>query len=230
MGREHRRFGAYANADGCLMSSMPLFDQTPLAESLASLKNDLIQDDGPRISTMRNYRFAILQYKPEEEFELRKKVQQLSRELEQVGWVVLTISLQKLLYSRLREQKDDWLARIMNREREFRTIDPERGLNDLKKNIGPLIEGPDGISADCAKIISEFADANPDKIDRTVALVGRAGSLFPFFRSSALLKHLDGKTRQVPVILLYPGERRGQTSLSFMGELNPDSDYRPRIY
>lgn len=230
MGREHQRFGTNTNAEGCLMSSMPLFDQTPLAESLASLKNDLIQDDGPRISTMRNYRFAILQYKPEDEFELRRKVQQLSRELEQVGWVVLTISLQKLLYSRLREQKDDWLARIMNREREFRTIDPERGLNDLKKNIGPLIEGPDGISADCAKIISEFADANPDKIDRTVALVGRAGSLFPFFRSSALLKHLDGKTRQVPVILLYPGERRGQTSLSFMGELNPDSDYRPRIY
>ena len=209
---------------------MPLFDQTPLAESLAALKQDLIQDDGPRISTMRNYRFAILQYKPEDEFELRRKVQQLSRELEQGGWVVLTISLQKLLYSRLREQGDEWLKRIINREREFRTIDPERGLNDLKKNIGPLIEGPDGISADCAKIISDFADANPDKIDRTVALVGRAGSLFPFFRSSALLKHLDGKTRQVPVILLYPGERRGQTALSFMGELNPDSDYRPRIY
>jgi hypothetical protein len=35
-----------------------------------------------------------MQYKPEEEFELRKKVQQLSRELVQVGWVVLTISLQ----------------------------------------------------------------------------------------------------------------------------------------
>lgn len=212
------------------MSSMPLFDQTPLAESLAALKQDLMDGDGPRISTMRNYRFAILQYKPEEEFELRKKVQQLSRELEQGGWVVLSISLQKLLYSRLREQGDEWLKRIMNREREFRTIDPERGLNDLKKNIGPLIEGPDGISADCARIISDFADANPDKVDRTVALVGRAGSLFPFIRSSALLKHLDGKTRQVPVILLYPGERRGQTSLSFMGELNPDSDYRPRIY
>ena len=212
------------------MSSMPLFDQTPLVESLAALKQDLIDGDGPRISTMRNYRFAILQYKPEEEFELRRKVQQLSRELEQGGWVVLTISLQKLLYSRLREQGDEWLKRIINREREFRTIDPARGLNDLKKNIGPLIEGPDGISADCARIISDFADANPDRVDRTVALVGRAGSLFPFFRSSALLKHLDGKTRQVPVILLYPGERRGQTSLSFMGELNPDSDYRPRIY
>jgi hypothetical protein len=45
-----------------------------------------------------------------------------------------------------------------------------------------------------------------------------------------LLKHLDGKTRNVPVVLLYPGERRGDTGLSFMGKINPDSDYRPRIY
>ena len=49
-------------------------------------------------------------------------------------------------------------------------------------------------------------------------------------RTSALLKHLDGRTRNVPVVLLYPGERRGDTGLSFMGIINPDSDYRPRIY
>jgi hypothetical protein len=32
------------------------------------------------------------------------------------------------------------------------------------------------------------------------------------------------------LVLLYPGERRGNTGLSFMGIVNPDSDYRPRIY
>ena len=61
-------------------------------------------------------------------------------------------------------------------------------------------------------------------------LIGRAGALYPFFRVSALLKHLDGKTRNVPVVLLYPGERKGEPGLSFMGELDPDRDYRPRIY
>jgi len=70
----------------------------------------------------------------------------------------------------------------------------------------------------------------PDQLERTLALVGRAGALYPFFRSSALLKHLDGRTRNVPVVLLYPGGRRGPTSLSFMDMLEPDSDYRPRIY
>ena len=32
------------------------------------------------------------------------------------------------------------------------------------------------------------------------------------------------------LVLLYPGERRGNSALSFMGMLDPDSDYRPRIY
>ena len=63
-----------------------------------------------------------------------------------------------------------------------------------------------------------------------VAFIGRAGALYPFFRSSALLRDLDGKTKHVPVVLLYPGTRLGPTGLSFMGVLNPDSDYRPRIY
>ena len=61
---------------------------------------------------MRNYRFAILQYNPEEEFELRKRIQQLSKELIAGGWVVLSISLHKLLSDRIREQGDEWLSRV----------------------------------------------------------------------------------------------------------------------
>ena len=47
---------------------------------------------------------------------------------------------------------------------------------------------------------------------------------------SALLKHIDGHTNNIPVVLLYPGLRLGMTALSFMGELPADTDYRPRIY
>jgi len=45
-----------------------------------------------------------------------------------------------------------------------------------------------------------------------------------------LLKHIDGKTRNIPVVLLYPGKRVDKSGLSFMCELPPDRDYRPRIY
>ena len=43
-----------------------------LPELSAALRRDLIHDDGPRISTMRNYRFAIVQYQKEQELELRR--------------------------------------------------------------------------------------------------------------------------------------------------------------
>ncbi|MFT4625788.1 MAG: hypothetical protein ACI8PZ_004459 [Myxococcota bacterium] len=204
--------------------------RSPLHEALRALRDDLVHEDGPRISTMRNYRFAIVPYHPSAEFRLRGEVQKLSNDLVANGWVVLSISLQKLLLDRVRAQGQDWVDRVIQMEKRTSGIQPERGLNYLKAKLAPLIEGPDGIAADCSRVIADYADAHPDSIDRTLALVGRAGALYPFFRSSALLRHLDGRTRNVPVVLLYPGERRGPTGLSFMGILNPDNDYRPRIY
>lgn len=212
------------------MTTAPLFHRTALEEAFAALRRDLIHPDGPRISTMRNYRFAIVQYEPEHEFKLRGQVQRLSADLVANGWMVLSINLQKILFDRIRAQGDDWAARVAEMERRMASIEPARGLNYLKSKLMPLVEGPDGIAADCSKIISDYADAHPDSVDRTLALVGRAGALYPFFRSSGLLRHIDGKTRNVPVVLLYPGERRGATGLSYMGRLEPDHDYRPRIY
>jgi len=210
--------------------SMPLFDQSHLADIVEALRDDLIQEDGPRISTMRNYRFAILCYNPEEEFKLRNEMRRLTDDLRGFGWHVLSINLQKLLLDRIREQGDDWAESVVAMEHALHKTDPSRGLQYVKDKIGPLIEGPEGIAADCSRVIAEFIKENPDKADNTVTLIGRAGTLFPFYRSSALLKHLDGNTENVPVVLLYPGERQGQTGLSFMGVLSADSDYRPRIY
>ncbi len=207
-----------------------LFHQTRLQQAIHALREDLIQENGPRISTMRNYRFAIVQYDPKEEFKLRQEVRKLHTELVSNGWMVLTISLQELLLDRVRAQGDEFIERVIEREKTTSTKSTERGLTYLQGKLAPLIEGPDGIAADCSRIICEYADENPDKLDRMLAIIGRAGALYPFFRSSALLRHLDGRTNHVPVVLLYPGERRGDKGLSFMGVLEPDSDYRPRIY
>lgn len=207
-----------------------LFKQTSLQQAIHALRSDLIQDDGPRISTMRNYRFAIVQYEPKDEFPLRREIRKLNTDLVANGWMVLTINLQKLLLDRVRTGGMDFVQRLIDREKRISRRSSERGLQDLQTTLAPLIEGPEGIAADCSRIICDYADQNSITIDRTVAIVGRAGALYPFFRSSALLRHLDGRTRNVPVVLLYPGERRGDKGLSFMGVLEPDSDYRPRIY
>jgi hypothetical protein len=208
----------------------PLFPPSNVADAIAALKRDLLADGGPQISTMRNYRFAIVPYKPREELELRRHVQTLADELRASGWVVLPISLQKLLLERLRRAGDDFVTNLVERERRLYAKDPARALAHLREKIAPHLEGANGIAADIAKLISDFVDQHPDQGDRTLAIIGRAGALYPFYRTSGLLKHIDGHTRNVPVVLLYPGNRTGTTELSFMGELAPDRDYRPRIY
>ena len=201
-----------------------------LDEAFTALRKDLIHEDGPQISTMRNYRFAIVPYPPHDELKLRGHVQRLVGDLTAGGWVVLTLSLQKLLLDRVRGLGDDIVERMIAMEKRTAAVASERGLNYLRDKLSNEIEGPDGIAAGVSRAICKFADANPDKAERCLVIIGRAGALYPFFRTSSLLKHIDGRTRNVPVVLLYPGERRGDTGLSFMGVINPDSDYRPRIY
>ena len=204
--------------------------KTQLDEAFVALRKDLLNENGPQISTMRNYRFAIVPYPPRDEFKLRGKVQGLVSELTAGGWVVLTISLQKLLLERVRKLGDNVVERLIENERSLGRNSPEKGLNYLSQKICNQIEGPDGIAADVCEEIRAFVDANPDKAERTLVIVGRAGSLFPFYRTSSLLKFIDGRTQNVPVVLLYPGERQGATGLSFMGVVPADGDYRPRIY
>src|SRR5690606_19726940 len=119
----------------------------------------------------------------------------------------------------------DYLDRLIERERNATRRGPERGLNLLEQKLQAELEGPEGLAADVVREIDEFVVAHPDEAERTLVLIGRAGALYPFFSASALLKHIDGRTHDVPVVMLYPGVRHGETGLSFMGQIPPHTDY-----
>ena len=201
-----------------------------LDDALAALKKDLIAEGGPKISTMRNYRFAIVPYYPAEEFKLRQKVRELIGELKANNWNILTVSLHALMMKRIRAMGDTAIESLVQREQRLYQKSPDRALNHLKDKVVQHVEGPDGIAADVVKLITDFADNHPDQAERSLIFIGRAGALYPFLRTSALLKHIDGKTRNIPVVLLYPGVRKPGNALSFMEEFPADRDYRPRIY
>ncbi|WP_437491959.1 BREX protein BrxB domain-containing protein [Sorangium sp. So ce1014] len=204
---------------------------TELGRAVDALREDLLGDDGPQISTVRNYNFAILPYDPEDEFKLRRAIHELSETLRDAGWNTGTIPLNALLLARLRAQGSDFLESMIQREKRLATSsEPGRGLRTLKERVVTLLEGPEGIAKDVIREIDRLLDERSSNPDRTVIFLGRAGSLYPFFRTSALLKHVAGHTRNVPVVLLYPGNVVGETGLSFMGVLPADRDYRPRIY
>ena len=180
---------------------------------------------------MRNYRFAIVTYDPDDEWELREQIRGLSGELTTAGWVVHTISLNQLMLQRLRREYDrEMLQRFIDAEKRLSDRVPERALKFLKTKVIQAIEGPDGLAQDIAEEIDQLVEDNPSRSERMVVFLGHTGALYPFMRTSALLKHLDGRTRNIPVILLYPGKVEGDGGLSFMEELKPHQDYRPRIY
>jgi hypothetical protein len=166
-----------------MTGTLPLFSQAH--EAIEALRRDLIDpEDGPRISTMRNYRFAIVQYSPEHEYAMRTEVQRLVSELEAKGWFVLTIDLEKLLLDRIRCQPGDWSEKVIAMEQRMAERQLDRGLNYLKSKLLPLVEGSDGLAGDCKKLIQGFVQKHPDKADQTLVLIGRAGGLYPFFRTS----------------------------------------------
>lgn len=205
-----------------------------LQNSFSALKKDLLAEEGPRISTMRNYRFAILPYPPDQEFKVRRLARQLSDELKaKHGWEVLDVDLHASLLQRLKTRlRPDEREKLAASEHRLaaKSEDPLRPLERLQGPLGKLLEGEQGLAGDVIREIGDFADRYPDRQDNTLIWIRRLGALYPFVRTSSLLRHLDGKTRQIPVVLLYPGRHVPPTGLSFMEELEPDRDYRPRIY
>lgn len=211
------------------MSQLDLPVSQQLDIAFRALREDVLHPGGPRISSIRNYRFAILPYPPALEHDLRRRVQGLAHDLRQAGWHVESISLIDLLLARLDAR--GLTDRLVEAEALLGNRRMDRGQGYLGGSIARQLEGQDGLAADCAARIQQRRDSLPeDERDRLLCLIGGAAPLYPFFRYSALLRYLDGHTHGVPVVLLYPGHQVRDAGLSFMGQLKPDGDYRPRIY
>lgn len=202
-----------------------------LESRLRELKKDLLNPAGPAISTNRAYPFAIFWYPPDEEYLAREKIVELGDDLRREGWGVHSIDLMGLLLAYLTEVGDGGLIQYLIEEEEtlYRAhrgaIEPQ--LNMLANELGPHFDAADGFPA---RVLSEIK-TRTDGADpaRSVVFLSRIGGLYPFYRTSALLRFLDQGVR-VPTIVMYPGQHTDQNALSFMGEMDADRDYRPRIY
>ena len=202
-----------------------------LESRLAELRKDLLGPAGPSISTNRSYPFAIFQYYPTEEYEARTKIGNLAQDLTLKGWRVRTVDLFQVLESYLAEQEGGELVEAIVEEEklQYRAYgkDWKPALDYLTNTLTPHFNRMDGYPARVLEQIQEVARGSDS--NRTVVFLSRVGSLYPFYRTSALLRFLDTGVK-VPTIILYPGNKEDQHYLSFMGIMSADRDYRPRIY
>ena len=173
-------------------------------------------DPRPGISAYHDMPYAIFQYPPEEEFAVRQETSLLRTRLEQSGKRVTSISLSECLWDAL-------AAEGLNTEA---LAEAERTVG-----LGSTIETVHQILADYRPLDGLVAARVPSGADplRDVVFIVRAGALFPVYRTSSLLEQLKGKVH-VPAVLFYPGELEGAAGLRFMGVLDPEHNYRPKIF
>ena len=175
-----------------------------------------LPDPRPRISAYDNLPFAIFLYLPEDEFSVEEEYGRLATRLGNKGKRVTTVSLAERLWTALEREglSMDELAQAERAE----------GWEAMVKTLHDILGGTQPLETLVAEQIPD--DARPE---RDIVLIVRAGSLFPFYRTSALLENLHGLV-EVPTVLFYPGSLDGPSGLRFMGTLPPEHNYRPKIF
>ena len=78
------------------------------------------------------------------------------------------------------------------------------------------------------ELVAKRMPEDPDPV-QDVVLISRTGSLFPVYRTFSLLEQLKGRV-SVPSVLFYPGTLDGAAGLRFMGVLEAEHNYRPKIF
>lgn len=185
------------------------------------LKRDLepvLREADPRaqISAYHNMPYAIFHYPPEQELSLRSELALLRTRLEQAGKRVSTISLAECLA--------DALAAEGLTAKRIEAAERRTGTEKMIDTIHQVISRRRPLDDLVAARIPTDARAEHD-----VIFIVRAGALFPFYRTSSLLEQLKGKL-DVPAVLFYPGELDGVAGLKFMGVLEAEHNYRPKIF
>lgn len=174
-----------------------------------------LRDPRPKISSYHDMPYAIFRYPPQAEFAVRAEVTRLRTRLEQEGKRVIMISLAECL------------------KRALDAALPIRDLIDAEQKVGlgAAIDTVHEVLSTYRPLHELVVEALPEQTDPygDLAFITRAGALYPVYRTSSLLEQLKGLV-QVPSVLFYPGELDGAAGLRFMGVLDAEHNYRPKIF
>ncbi len=174
-----------------------------------------LPDPRERLSAYHDMPYALFRYDPEEEFELRKQVTLLETRLRQRGKRVERISLAECLDEAMRSQRplEEWFE-----------AEREQGVDSVVETVHSVLSD----YAPLVNLVAARMPADPDPL-RDLVFIVRTGALFPVYRTFSLLEQLKGRVL-VPTVLFYPGDLDGAAGLRFMGVLDAEHNYRPKIF
>ena len=190
---------------------------TDVEQRIRSVLEPILElpDPRERISAYHDMPYALFHYAPEDEFELRRQVTLLETRLGQRGKRISRISLAECLDEAMRSQRplEEWFAA----ERELGTDAVVDTVHSVLAEYSPLVD-----------LVAARMPSAADPL-RDIVFILRTGALFPVYRTFSLLEQLKGRVH-VPTVLFYPGSLDGAAGLRFMGVLDAEHNYRPKIF
>ena len=174
-----------------------------------------LADPRQKISVYHDMPYALFRYDPDDEFELRSQIKLLETRLTQKGKRVHRISLSECLYEAMSSQRP--LKEWFDVEREQGTLAAVETVHAVLTEYSPLVD-----------LVAQKMPTDPNPLNDIVFIL-RTGALFPVYRTFALLEQMKGRVH-VPTVLFYPGHLDGAAGLRFMGVLDAEHNYRPKIF
>lgn len=172
-------------------------------------------DPRPALSAYHDMPYALFRYDPSDEFELRREITMLQTRLERKAKRVSRISLAECL------------------EVAMTMLEPLESWFEVERKHGTeaVIDTIHSTLANEVSLVDLVAARMPDDPDplRDIVFINRAGALYPVYRTFSLLEQLKGEVT-VPAVLFYPGTLDGAAGLRFMGILDAEHNYRPKIF
>lgn len=178
-----------------------------LDETFQELLGHLMSPSGMNPTAMDPFFYFV--HRPNETFEIPRKLPAWRAALEGRGFSLKTISLAEVMWSLIHATGlfESWIEL----ENSFERADVNESVrNALREN-----------NSFGRRILDEVTSVSPG----TVTFLFDTALLHPFFRARHFESVLHDKLRD-PVVLFYPGRRKGQFGLQFLDFYPEDGNYR----
>jgi hypothetical protein len=168
----------------------------PLDEKFKELEELLVSGKAEQIRARRGVPFIILLYPPEEEIQVRSRIDTLKRKLEAAGWNIQSFQPEPILFKFL-ESKGK-LQDVFEAERQ----DPQQLRSKMAFDL----------------FVKNLTEIGRESIPKTAIFVCRAGGFYPHVNIHSLQEQLVNKVKKTTVFFIPAIETEGQEYI-FLGKV-----------
>jgi len=168
----------------------------PLDKKFEELEELLVSGGAEQIKARRGVPFIVLLYPPDEELQVRSRIDTLKRKLETAGWGIQSFQPEPILFKFL-ESKGK-LKDVFEAERQ----DPQQLRSKMASDL----------------FVKHLAGLGKDFNLKTAIFIGRAGGFYPHVNIHSLQEQLVNKVKKTTVFFIPAIETEGQEYI-FLGKV-----------